>query len=272
MTCLTHLQKYPFKMPGSKRAIIAKIYPLMPRPISGRVIVPFFGTGADSYFFDAQGLRVVGSDAQRVLVDLHNSALFSYDMCNVWIRTKYNRTKEQYFELRDEHNAKPWPWRFYLLSRLSFNALVRHNRSGGFNAPSGILRENPLPTRAAMEEHERFVQRIGGVRCRDFRGAVADAMPGDLVYLDPPYFGTFDGYTGQPFPHEALFALLRYLTDNGIAWACSNSLAAAEHMPREATVHMLTRSGRMRNHTGSAENPASEILATWEPSRDSVPA
>ena len=266
MSNLIHLQKYPITMVGSKRAIIAELWPRMPRPTSGRVIVPFFGTGADSYFFGAQGLRVIGSDAQPLLVDLHNDALFCYDACDVWIRTKYDRTKEQYFALRADHNARPTARGFYLLSSLSFNGLIRHNRAGGFNVPPGSLPASPLPARASMEEHARFITSIDGVTCADFRAAVARAQPGDFVYLDPPYYGTFDGYTGQPFDHPDLFEVLDDLTDQGIAWACSNSLAAAAHMPAQATVSELTRSGAF-NGDVSKRGKVTEILATWSPAK-----
>lgn len=263
---MSHLTNYPIKMPGSKRAVVAKLWPLMPRPTSGRVIVPFFGTGADSYYYHAQGLRVVASDAQRLLVGLHNDALACFDACDVWIRTIYDRTKEQYMKTRAEHNSNPTARGFYLLSRLGFNGLIRHNRAGHFNVPPGTLRANPLPARSAMVEHARFIRAIGGVSCLDYRTALAVAQPGDLVYLDPPYYGTFDGYTGQPFDHPDLFESLLDLTDRQIAWACSNSLAAAAHMPECATVSELTRAGIM-NSDGAKRGKVTEILATWEPEK-----
>lgn len=272
-----HLRHYPVAMPGSKRRVIAHLWPHMPRPRSGRVIVPFFGTGADSCFFAAQGLRVVASDAQPCLVSFHNNALKCWDAAAQWLRDVDwpNRDpRNAYNALRDVHNRNPKDWTFYLLSRLSFNKLVRHNRRGEFNAPIGDMRPNPLPPREALERHARFIESIGGVLCRDYLGATASIWcPNldDLTYYDPPYLGTFDAYTGRAFDHNAFFTHLRCRVASGYMWACSNAPDARERMPGQARVVEVTRSGAM-NSDPAKRGRVAEILAVFDPSRDSAQA
>jgi len=256
-----NLKNYPLAMPGSKRNLINQLGPLMPVPSSGRVIIPFFGTGVDSYYFRQQGYEIIAGDSQKMLVDLHNSILHHYDLANNWISTKYNRTSDQYLQLREEHNLNPQPHTFYLLCRLGFNKLVRHNQSGKFNVPPGEFPETPIPSRRRMEEHSRFIKDIDYVSCKDFRDTLAQAKPGDLVYLDPPYLGTFDAYTGRKFDHYGLFDSLKLLTDRGISWACSNSINAIEKMPKDSTIYKINRREAMSTHSKTANRTAIEILA-----------
>jgi site-specific DNA-adenine methylase len=68
---------------------------------------------------------------------------------------------------------------------------------------------------------------------------LAWAMPtpvrGDIVYLDPPYVGTFDGYTSDGFNNEQQDRLLTMAsgwTANGVVVAYSNSGEAEERVRR----------------------------------------
>jgi DNA adenine methylase len=256
-----NLKSYPLAMPGSKRNLINRLGPLMPVPPSGRVIIPFFGTGVDSYYFHRQGYKIIAGDSQKMLVDLHNRILHYYDLANDWVLTKYNRTPAQYLELREEHNLDPKPHTFYLLCRLGFNKLVRHNQSGKFNTPPGEFPANPLPSREKIENHSKFIHDIDYVNCKDFRDTLNQAKPGDLVYLDPPYLGTFDAYTGRKFDHYGLFDILQQLTDRGIMWACSNSINAINKMPKGSIIYEITRREAMSTHSKTAKRTAIEILA-----------
>ena len=257
--------KHPITMPGSKARMIERLWEFMPRPESGRVVVPFFGTGADSAFFHRQGLRVTCADAQRLLCGMHNDILACYAEAETALeRAGWPEDARSFYkDLRDRHNRAPRPESFYLLSRLSFNRLIRHNKKGGFNAPIGDMRPSPLPPREAIEEWAEIVGQLEGPFHQDFRAFVARAEPGDLVYLDAPYLGTFDGYTGQPFPYEDLWIVLEDLSSAGISWACSQSLQAIPFISSGATIHEIPRSGCM-NSDGAKRGKVKEILAVFD--------
>lgn len=85
--------------------------------------------------------------------------------------------------------------RFIYLNKTAFNGLYRVNLKGEFNVPFGryvnpsICQEDRLRAAASAL--------VGAdLRCADFETAVADAGPGDFVYLDPPYI---TGHTNNGF-------------------------------------------------------------------------
>jgi DNA adenine methylase len=205
----------PLAMAGSKRKVIDRLWPNIPRPASGRIIVPFFGTGADSVFFSRQGLDVLGSDVNPDLTGLHNEIEDAFRTAARW---NYGRDRDQYLELRDAFNRERESWMFLILLRLGWNKIVRYNRAGRFNVPPGDLPARFLPSAEVVLAFADVVERIGGVSTWDFDHALDHARPGDVAYLDPPYFGTFD--YGLGFDHERLFDRLAWLE---IPWAMSNS-------------------------------------------------
>lgn len=273
-----NLGTWPMALPGSKRKMILKLWPFMPRPASGRFVLPFFGTGADAGFMIDQGFRVAASDSQTLLIDWHESSIACVNRARAWADQLESSgdtwqpadVAERFNELRASHNSKPEAWSLWLLGRLAYGQLVRHNRRGEFNAPFGELR--PLPTRERMEAHAAFIGSLDSLVAQDFELATLSAELGDVVYLDPPYFGTFDAYTGEPFDHERLIGVLMQLRKRGITWALSNSvefvdvlLEAAPELRDEIEIHRVQRSGTMNSNT-TARSAVFEVLIVWKAS------
>lgn len=282
---MNDLRTWPMSLPGSKRKMIRKLWPNMPRPSDGhRFVLPFFGTGADAGYILDQGFRVAASDAQPLLIDWHRNAVACVD----WARDQYVEIEaeqqsaddlgnlayidaglDRFLKLRDEYNEKPEACRLWLLGKMAFGQLIRHNRSGKFNAHFGQLRA--LPTPARMEQHAAFIASLDSLEQSDFELKALSAEPGDVVYLDPPYFGTFDAYTAEPFDHARLVAVLFRLRARGIAWALSNSVAfvdvlleAAPELRDEIKVHEVERGGSM-NAKLDARQRVAEALIVWKP-------
>lgn len=243
----------PLATVGSKRRMIEKLWPHIPRPSSGRIVVPFFGTGADSLFFYQQGFKVLASDAQFDLVRLVNQ-----------IETAYARAsklgaidKERYLEIREEFNTTRDPALFFVLLRCSFNKLCRFNASNEFNVPPADLPKNWLPKAATIDVFADMIWGIDGVECLDFADALDRVDAGDVAYLDPPYWGTFDTYTGKPFDHERLFA---YLSQLDVPWAMSNSATRdwSKDFPG-AEIFDVDRAGTV-NSVGTDRGRVREVL------------
>lgn len=275
-----NLSTWPMALPGSKRKMILQIWPHMPRPANGhRFVLPFFGTGADAGFMIDLGFNVAASDSQSLLIEWHENAIASVNRARMWvddieasgdtwqpadIAAKFN-------ELREAHNSQPEAWSLWLLGRLAYGQLVRHNRRGEFNAPFGELRA--LPTRERMELHAKFIGSLDSLTVQDFELAALSAELGDVVYMDPPYYGTFDAYTGEPFDHDRLIAVLQRLRARGITWALSNSIEFIEVLERaapellfECEVHRVQRSGTM-NSDASNRGKVFEVLIVWSAKR-----
>lgn len=304
-----NLKSWPMSMPGSKRRMIGKLWPKIPRPrrmyltedgilsdlqakrgtgepISfsfgfggqertwedGRFIVPFFGTGVDSGHFVNEGYQVTASDVQSLLVSIHWDFRNVIERSRGWLEVveplAVEAQKVAYFSLRDRHRQDPQPWSLYTLGKHAHSQLIRHNAKGQYNAPFGQLRK--LPEHEIVAAHCAFIESIDGPHVMDFAPAMQAAQLGDVVYLDPPYFETFDAYTGQPFDTQRLLAEIAAVRDRGITGAMSNSPAVVGLLESHGLivgegveVYNYARSGTI-TVTMSERQPVAEVLVVWE--------
>ena len=117
--------------------------------------------------------------------------------------------------------------RFIYLNRFCFNGIYRTNKSGRFNVPYGGEKSGALPS---DDELRAISQLLASAKfCSgDFTGTLANCVPGDFVYLDPPYHCSttrvFSEYTAIGFSREDVSRLRNCLQDldaKGIAFALS---------------------------------------------------
>jgi DNA adenine methylase len=115
--------------------------------------------------------------------------------------------------------------RFLYLVRRSFGNLVRYNRDGKFNASYGNRGEVALYDRENLARVADYLASPGvEIVAGDYRDSLADAGPGDLCYMDPPYVGrTFGGYTPGAFDHAQCRDVLLRLDACGVKIIASNS-------------------------------------------------
>jgi DNA adenine methylase len=105
-----------------------------------------------------------------------------------------------YYEVRERFNATPNSLDFLFLNRSCFNGIMRFNRHGRFNVP--YCHKNERFAQAYITKIANQVKRIQDVLARldwtfvasDFRLALSDPRPSDLVYADPPYAGRHVDY------------------------------------------------------------------------------
>lgn len=83
---------------------------------------------------------------------------------------------------------------FLWMNRACFNGLYRVSSTGKFNTPAGSYIELSPPTAQALRV---FAQGLAGVRllCAPFQRTLALVERGWQVYIDPPYYESYDGYT-----------------------------------------------------------------------------
>lgn len=94
--------------------------------------------------------------------------------------------------------------RFYYLVKMSYRGLYRVNSDGVFNAPyGGCSAESFLPDKDLFWKNHELMSKAE-LDVMDFKDALDMKITGDvLVYLDPPYDGTFSSYTSEKFrQHE----------------------------------------------------------------------
>lgn len=85
--------------------------------------------------------------------------------------------------------------RFVYLNARSYNALWRSNKKGEMSTPFGGEEGRPLP-RPERVFAASAPLRGAVLRCADFAESIDAAQPGDVVYADPPYDGSFQSYAG----------------------------------------------------------------------------
>ena len=294
---MNNTKNWPMSIPGSKRRMIPKIWPLLPKPIRasecgvcggdrvvevegkpkwaepcrncGRFVVPFFGTGVDSGFMRDHGHDVIAGDSQSMLIGWHKNAVEYVDRARAWVAENIGPddgwNKVAFLRLRSEYNANPEPWALYLLGKLAFSQLIRHNSSGEYNAHWGQVRELPSPE--VIEQHAAFIDSLHGLFEADFEDVIKFARPHDVVYLDPPYLGTFDAYTAERFDTPRLIRALVRLSDLGIPWAVSNSPAFESEIIAvvpDVEIHKLDRAGTISVNMQGRQS-VKEILVVWRP-------
>lgn len=271
-------------MPGAKTRVMPQILPLLPEPseVDGKVLVPFFGTGASALALDAAGYDLGRlSEGSQWIHGVHTAMREQADFVREADRVarKFEAgdpagQRALYVKIRDAMNRLQKPVYdaslVFCLWRMAFNGLMRVNRKGLLNAPPGVSKDGParktVYDREALAEFcEWWRVRPEGLYLEDFAETCRKAEPGDLVYLDPPYEGTYKGYLPGGFATHRLVAELLALSARGVSWAMSNSTALdwAAMFPG-STVHPIRRAGTM-NSNGADRGSIKEVLVVFRP-------
>lgn len=226
---------------GGKSRLLPRILPHVPTKINN-YYEPFLGGGA---VFLACANRIQG---RATLADLNEHLIAA------WIAVKdhqselrpllewyqKNDSKELYYEIRAtkaSSNVVERGARFLYLNGVSWNHLWRENsRTGAMNVPWGDRRFRGIdePTMDAVGKALKNADIVAG----DFRSVLDTAVPGDFVYLDPPYLplfsnpevekeptAKFNKYTAKTFEMPDLIELAERCTDlsrKGVNWVMSN--------------------------------------------------
>lgn len=186
---------------GGKRQLLDILCSLA--PVSFRSYhEPFVGGGALFFELSRQCriTRAYLSDSNAELMDCYRA--LRTDPGDVVAELKaYKHGEDEYYATRAANTKFMSPAgraaRMIYLNKTCFNGLYRVNRAGQFNVPFGKY-TNPL---ICDEENLRAcataLEKAAMATC-DF-GAAPAVAPGDFVYFDPPYHGTFGGYTAGGF-------------------------------------------------------------------------
>jgi len=263
----------PFlKWLGNKYALIDRINETLP---SGkRLIEPFLGSGA--VFLNTDYSKYWLSDISADLISLYkfvqsDSASF-IPYAKKLFKPSHN-TAEAYYELREEFNTTNDAYRkaaiFLYLNKHGFNGLFRYNSKGIFNVSFGDYTKPYFPE----QELHNFAERAKKAKFNhcSFLSAMDKAVPGDVVYCDPPYVpisntANFTGYSAQSFNLESQFLLVskaRELAAKGIPVIISNQASSfvEEHYQQTEIISFDVQ--RFISCDGSNRKKAKEILAVF---------
>ena len=226
------------KWAGGKRRLLEQYTRHFKKPFTN-YHEPFFGGGAVYFWLRAQGKL---EDRACYLTDInpelinfyqvlkgHPEALFGFMLDH-----QEKHSEEHYYLTRGLDLSKmsdvERAARLLYLNRTCFNGLYRENSQGKFNVPMGRYKSpriyHPEGLTAASAALQPAI-----LECRAYSDVEERALPGDLVYLDPPYHpltstANFTSYTQRSFTEqdqEALALLYTRLTERGVRVLLSNS-------------------------------------------------
>lgn len=201
------------KWAGNKTAVMPALIKHLP---SGpRLVEPFAGSCAVMMATDYPHYLVADINA-----DLINMYQVIKDEVEHFIAISKalfacNNFSEQYYVIREEFNhlhSLDLIWKaayFLFLNRHCYRGLCRYNRAGHFNVPYGNYKAPYFPE-AEIRTFAEKAQRATFI-CSSYDETLALLVPGDVIYCDPPYDGTFSAYHTAGFTEDDQYQLASIL-------------------------------------------------------------
>ena len=286
--------KSPIKWAGGKSKLMNKIETVYSEDFIWNsekytYIEPFCG-GGSSWLFVLQKYhpkRIIVNDINPNVINLwkciqNNPKKLCEILDNMisdYLILNWDERKEYFLNLRIAFNSNKqilfesdmdirMAAEFLFLNKTCFNGLWRTNSKGEFNTPFGQPKNQNLNPRIYNIDNiiglSKLIKNVEFVCC-DYKDVIGDDVIGDvLVYMDPPYRGTWTEYSKESFGEKEQIELSQYmkdLKDRGFYVIQSNSKCNDgffEEYYKEFEIKTLD--GVQRNIRPTAERKVQEIL------------
>lgn len=188
------------KWAGGKKDLLPELKKyITPELLRGnRYIEPFIGGGALA--FDLEYPNTTIADLNPELTNLYQMVKDKPAVLIARLKEHQDQhCEEHYYEVRAADRNPDFKYsvpaaraaRTIYLNKTCFNGLYRVNSKGFFNTPIGRTTSGKTPDivqEEAIRDLSKFLQTVD-IQTGDYRTVVNDwkPMPGDLIYLDPPY-------------------------------------------------------------------------------------
>jgi len=269
------LNARPFlKWAGGKRQLLEHIRPLIPASYD-RLIEPFMGGAA--VFFDQQPETGWLNDINAELVNCYQIVRDEVEaLIEDLGRHHYERGYFEEIRALDRQpgglsslSALTRASRFIYLNKSSFNGLYRVNSKGFYNVPFGRFKNPSIVNAVLLRACSAALQgcRVSNL---DWQEVLQAAVPGDFVYLDPPYLplsptSNFTHYADNGFglaDQQQLAGAVADLARRGIGFVASNSWHPdILKLYQDFTITQVSAS-RAINARASGRKPIAEALIT----------
>ncbi len=237
------------KWPGGKTQLLPMLRELL--PAGNRLVEPFLG-GA-SVFLGTDFPSYLLLDAHADLIGMYKQIVQQPERVIELARPLFSphaANEEIYSFVRDAFNrASPADVRaayFLYLNKFGFNGLSRYSAKGNFNVPWNRSAKTPALPEDNIRAFSQRAREMAVIVQGDFTDAFKLAVPGDVIYCDPPYVDredapSFTKYTAEGFPRERqweLADLARATATRGIPVVISNHLTGeTRELYRDAECH-----------------------------------
>ena len=260
----------PFvKWAGGKRQLLAAIRKHVPETY-GTYHEPFLGGGA--VFFELSPLRAFLSDSNERLVRSYRGIKNDVDGV-IHLLKGYKRNRRFFLKMRKADidratDAEVAAW-FIFLNKTGFNGLYRVNSKNRFNVPYGDNKNAHICDEDNLMACHRALANAE-IAHEDFSKVLERAVPGDLVYFDPPYVplsatSYFTSYTAKGFTNEdqiRLRDIALELKKKGVHVILSNSSSARSLYEEHGNDFSLSRvlAARAVNSRADRRGKITELL------------
>jgi DNA adenine methylase len=195
----------PLKCQGIKTKLVGEINSVAKTQNFQRWVEPFCGSCVVA--LNVQPKKALLSDSNIHIIRLYQqiqSGTLTAAIAKSFLEEEGGKLRTEgepyYYVVRERFNACPTSLDFLFLNRSCFNGVMRFNRSGKFNVPYGHKPQRFA--QAYVTKITNQIRRISEVisscdwtfASMDFKQTLESAMPGDLVYADPPYAGRHVDY------------------------------------------------------------------------------
>ena len=224
------------KWAGGKKQLFKEIENRLPDEYNN-YIEPFFGGGA--VFFKLCPSHAIINDMNVELINCYNQVKNNLDLVIKEldkIQSEHNLVSdhdEYYYSIRDLFNKRRFSVELnyedaammIYLNKAGFNGMYRENKKGLFNIPSGKKEFVTLYVKDNLIECSKQLKKAR-IFQGDFEQVCLMAKEGDFVFIDSPYYDTYDTYQAGGFSeddHRRLANVYRILTQRGVKCMLTNS-------------------------------------------------
>ena len=122
---------------------------------------------------------------------------------------KQQSNNESYYNIRNRYNKLTNKNNIEgSLNKTCFRGIFRTSKNG-FNVPYGNYNNPNIINKAHLLEISELIQNVIFKHC-DFKDSIKFIKKNDFLYLDPPYFNTYNNYTNNKFyQHKTLFDICK---------------------------------------------------------------
>lgn len=152
------------------------------------------------------------------------------------IEKTYNELKQEdkkkmYYEIREEYNVIKNNRNtlrasvlFIFLNRTCYNSVYRENKKGGYNVPFGSGKNINFDINN-IRNVSMYLKNTN-IYNNDFKENIKYIKKNDFVYMDPPYYNTFNSYHKTMWTNKntlEVLELFKEMTNNEVAVMLSNN-------------------------------------------------
>ena len=221
------------KWVGGKQKIIQQLLDNVPNNFN-TYYEPFLGSG--TLFFALEPKKAVIGDINLELINFYKILAYCPDSL-IFHLGLYENTREFYYKTRNLDRVSYYKImdrvekaaRFLYLNKTCFNGLYRVNKKGQFNVPYGnydYKNKEYYDKELLIEAGDFIASNNISIAGGDYQHITRNISEGDFIYLDPPYYNSYNQYNPDVFKdyrHLQLKRFVDYCTEKNIKVMLSNS-------------------------------------------------